>query len=58
MKANEPHFSEMNVDGVPRAPYSGYDAWFAKQNNTRLATKSHEAEAFFRRTGITFDVYG
>jgi len=58
MKTNEPHFSEMHVAGAPRTPYSGYDAWFAKQNNTRLATKSQEAEAFFRRTGITFNVYG
>ncbi len=44
--------------GQPRPPYVGYDAWFAKQNNERLAQKSKEAEAFFRRTGITFNVYG
>ncbi|MFC6638971.1 circularly permuted type 2 ATP-grasp protein [Sulfitobacter sediminilitoris] len=42
----------------PRAPYTGYEAWFANQNNARLATKAQEAEAFFRRTGITFNVYG
>ena len=51
-------FSEMHDSGMPRAPYSGYDAWFAQQDNARLATKSQEAEAFFRRTGITFNVYG
>lgn len=43
---------------TPRRPYAKYDAWFAGQNNARLATKSQEAEAFFRRTGITFNVYG
>jgi uncharacterized circularly permuted ATP-grasp superfamily protein len=52
------HFSEMNASGQPRPPYAGYDAWFTKQDHHRLATKSQEAEAFFRRTGITFNVYG
>jgi len=51
-------FCEMNGDGAPRTPYTAYDAWFANQNNERLAKKSQEAEAFFRRTGITFNVYG
>lgn len=46
------------LDGQPRAPYAAYDAWFVKQNNERFAQKSKEAEAFFRRTGITFNVYG
>ncbi|UWQ95199.1 circularly permuted type 2 ATP-grasp protein [Rhodobacteraceae bacterium M385] len=53
-----PHFSEMYAGATPRSPYTKYDAWFAGQNNARLATKSQEAEAFFRRTGITFNVYG
>ena len=52
------HFSEMHTAGEPRRPYASYNDWFAKQNNERLATKSREAEAFFRRTGITFNVYG
>ncbi|WP_417270817.1 circularly permuted type 2 ATP-grasp protein [Celeribacter sp.] len=59
MTAKKSHFSEMHTSsGQPRPPYVGYDAWFAKQNNERLAQKSKEAEAFFRRTGITFNVYG
>ncbi|MFX0546701.1 circularly permuted type 2 ATP-grasp protein [Roseovarius sp. S1116L3] len=52
------HFSEMHAAGSPRRPYQIYDQWFAGQNNERLAKKSREAEAFFRRTGITFNVYG
>ncbi|MGJ8612363.1 MAG: circularly permuted type 2 ATP-grasp protein, partial [Octadecabacter sp.] len=51
-------FDEMLADSGARAPYAKYDAWFAQQNNERLAQKAAEAEAFFRRTGITFNVYG
>jgi len=58
MKTKIAHFSEMYCDGSARAPYAHYDDWFAHQNNARLATKSQEAEAFFRRSGITFNVYG
>ena len=42
----------------PREPYSSYADWFNEQDPTRLMKKSNEAEAFFRRTGITFNVYG
>ena len=51
-------FDEMRSGNGARDPYVKYDAWFAQQNNERLAQKSAEAEAFFRRTGITFNVYG
>ena len=53
------HFDEMliGVNDV-RAPYSAYGTWFAAQDPARLTKKSKEAEAFFRRTGITFNVYG
>ena len=51
-------YSEMQTETGVRAPYRGYDDWFALQDNSRLARKSREAEAFFRRTGITFNVYG
>lgn len=53
------HFDEMLLgnDGV-RAPYQEYQRWFANQDPARLIKKSKEAEAFFRRTGITFNVYG
>ncbi|MDF1668188.1 MAG: circularly permuted type 2 ATP-grasp protein [Roseovarius sp.] len=53
------HFDEMlAAEGSVRAPYHAYEAWFSKQNPSRLKAKSKDAEAFFRRTGITFNVYG
>lgn len=44
--------------GGNRPPYAEYGNWFARQDPERLIQKSKEAEAFFRRTGITFNVYG
>ena len=41
-----------------RAPYETYQSWFHDQKVERLSKKAQEAEAFFRRTGITFNVYG
>ena len=58
MTKKNTHFSEMTTPDGVRPPYRTYDAWFAQQNTDRLAQKSLEAEAFFRRTGITFNVYG
>ena len=59
MSSKRPHFDEMLLDGEGnRAPYAEYGKWFAEQDPTRLIQKSKEAEAFFRRTGITFNVYG
>jgi len=52
------HFDEMLSASGARSPYTGYDEWFTAQDARRLAKKSAEAEAFFRRTGITFNVYG
>ena len=53
------HFDEMTTgEGGVRGPYNEYEKWFATQDTARLAKKSREAEAFFRRTGITFNVYG
>ncbi|MEQ6249357.1 circularly permuted type 2 ATP-grasp protein [Sulfitobacter sp. HNIBRBA3233] len=51
-------FDEMLTGNGPRGPYASYHEWFARQDNKRLAQKASEAEAFFRRTGITFNVYG
>jgi len=58
MKQQTPMFDEMQSGDSPRTPYHHYNAWFAAQNNARLTQKSAEAEAFFRRSGITFNVYG
>ncbi len=41
-----------------RRPYKTYDKWLSAQDHGRLRRKTQEAEAFFRRTGITFNVYG
>lgn len=59
MEPTRNHFDEMllNSEGV-RPPYQEYQKWFSNQNPSRLKNKSKEAEAFFRRTGITFNVYG
>ena len=51
-------FNEMKAGETTRRPYAGYDAWLAGQDPARLAQKSRDAEYFFRRTGITFNVYG
>jgi uncharacterized circularly permuted ATP-grasp superfamily protein len=52
-------FDEMlNEDGTPRAAYAAYHQWFASQDSTHLRQKARDAEEFFRRTGITFAVYG
>jgi len=41
-----------------REPYGRFNQWFREQNVEELAAKANEAEGFFRRTGITFNVYG
>ncbi|NNC80838.1 MAG: circularly permuted type 2 ATP-grasp protein [Acidimicrobiales bacterium] len=43
---------------ITREEYSLYREWFDKEDPARLLKKSSEAEALFRRTGITFNVYG
>lgn len=45
-------------DGNVRAPYSAYADWLQEMSQPALLKKSVEAQAFFRRTGITFNVYG
>lgn len=52
-------FDEMHGfgDGV-RSPYARYESWFEGTTPPVLLKKSRDARAFFRRTGITFNVYG
>ena len=52
-------FDEMNGtgDGV-RAPYQAVSEWLGTQKLDDLKQKLLEAETMFRRTGITFAVYG
>ncbi|MDF1727939.1 MAG: circularly permuted type 2 ATP-grasp protein [Sulfitobacter sp.] len=58
MNTEKAFFNEMLAGDQAREPYHGYNDWFSQQNNDRLERKAKEAEAFFRRTGITFNVYG
>jgi len=52
-------FDEMRPEGVAtRNPYLAYDSWFADQDPLRLTEKMRDAERVFRKTGITFAVYG
>ena len=51
-------FDEMGTGGAIRAPYEPIARWLADEDPARLAAKAEEAEALFRRTGITFAVYG
>ena len=45
------------ADGL-REPYRTYRKWIDTENPARLRKKTADSEAFFRRTGITFNVYG
>ncbi|SDF00754.1 circularly permuted type 2 ATP-grasp protein [Limimaricola pyoseonensis] len=52
-------FDEMWGHGeTPRAPYTAIEGWFSQEDPGRLRRKAREAEALFRLTGITFNVYG
>jgi uncharacterized circularly permuted ATP-grasp superfamily protein len=52
-------FDEMNGRGKGvRAPYHSVHQWLQSQQIDELKRKRSEAEALFRRTGITFAVYG
>jgi uncharacterized circularly permuted ATP-grasp superfamily protein len=58
--ASEPHkFDEMHApDGSVRPAYRGYQQWLSQQDQGWMKRKDFEAESFFRKTGITFNVYG
>ncbi|MEY2944091.1 MAG: hypothetical protein RLY97_2105 [Pseudomonadota bacterium] len=54
-----PLFDEMcDASGVVRPAYAAYREWFDAQDAKWLGNQGKEAEGFFRRTGITFNVYG
>src|SRR5690606_21809442 len=54
-----PQFDEMHEpDGSVREAYREYAAWLSEQDVGWLRRKGSEAESVFRRTGITFNVYG
>jgi uncharacterized circularly permuted ATP-grasp superfamily protein len=52
-------FDEMlNEDGSVRPAYDDFREWFDSQDKSWLKRQNAEAERFFRRIGITFNVYG
>ncbi|MCB5423907.1 circularly permuted type 2 ATP-grasp protein [Altererythrobacter sp. CC-YST694] len=46
------------ADGAICPAYRDYVTWLEEQDPALMRRKSREAEQFFRRTGITFNVYG
>ncbi|MBO9497979.1 MAG: circularly permuted type 2 ATP-grasp protein [Novosphingobium sp.] len=55
----DPKFDEMRqADGSIRPAYRDYVTWLDEQDQSLMRRKNGEAESFFRRTGITFNVYG
>ncbi len=60
MQESSSFFDEMLVPGDenPRDPYRNYSKWIKQEDPAALKRKASEAETFFRRTGITFNVYG
>nr|WP_188052322.1 circularly permuted type 2 ATP-grasp protein [Aureimonas fodinaquatilis] len=48
----------LTKDGGVRQAYDQFQSWFQLQEAKSLALKASEAEGLFRRTGITFNVYG
>jgi uncharacterized circularly permuted ATP-grasp superfamily protein len=52
-------FDEMSPENSGlRGPYAAYDRWLRDQDPARLTQKMRDAELVFRKTGITFAVYG
>ena len=51
-------FDEMHAAAGVRPAYQGIAAWIERHGLAALAAKRGEAEALFRRVGITFAVYG
>lgn len=52
-------FDEMlGRNDVLRPPYKRFNQWFENEDPKQLRAKQREAEALFRLTGITFNVYG
>ena len=50
--------TQADKEGVVRKPYAGYGQWLDGEDPKRIRKKAAQAEAFFRTTGITFNVYG
>ncbi|MCJ2182979.1 circularly permuted type 2 ATP-grasp protein [Novosphingobium sp. 1949] len=56
---NAVNFDEMlHEDGTVRSAYADFRNWYDAQDKGWLKRQDAEAERFFRRIGITFNVYG
>ncbi len=56
---SDPNFDEMFAPGdAVRPAYADYQRWYETQEPRHLRGQLRKAEQFFRRTGITFNVYG
>ena len=53
-----PTFNEMYLGDTVRTPYARLEDWMKSMPAQMRAQKQAEAEALFRRIGITFAVYG
>ncbi len=53
-----PYDEMRDGEGRVRGHYREFDSWLAGMPGDRLAQKRVEADGLFRRTGITFAVYG
>jgi len=59
MQVSDGNFDEMfDAAGQTRPAYDEYCNWFGEQQRDWLKRKNREADDTFRRTGITFNVYG
>jgi uncharacterized circularly permuted ATP-grasp superfamily protein len=59
MQVSDGNFDEMfDAAGQTRPAYAEYCNWFDEQQRDWLKRKNREADDTFRRTGITFNVYG
>jgi len=59
MTTQKSFFDEMyGEQETLREPYGTYGDWISKEDTAGLLRESRDAESFFRRTGITFNVYG
>ncbi len=57
--ADQPPFDEMyEADGTVREPYRALAQWLEEQPDKALNLMQSDAEAIFRKLGITFAVYG
>jgi len=58
-RAQTTSYDEMlDGPGAVRPAYADYAGWYGEQDPAWLRKQSAGAEQFFRRTGITFNVYG